>query len=170
MFKTSCRKNKFNRCLLFMQQHITKSTIKLLKFTKKGIYCVPGKFHIDPWEPVDYAIITHGHGDHARAGMKHYLCHNFTIPILKSRLGPLSSQGLEYGESLDINGVKVSLHPAGHIIGSAQVRLEYKGRVIVVSGDYNSKMMDYQLLLKLLNVMNSLVKALLVSQSTIGWK
>jgi len=119
-----------------MQQHITKSTIKLLKFTKKGIYCVPGKFHIDLWEPVDYAIITHGHGDHARAGMKHYLCHNFTIPILKSRLGPLSSQGLEYGESLDINGVKVSLHPAGHIIGSAQVRLEYKGRVIVVSGDY----------------------------------
>lgn len=95
-----------------------------------------GEFYIDPWTEVDYAVITHGHGDHARAGMKHYLCHHFTVPILKRRIGDINVQGVAYHETLNINGVKVSLHPAGHIIGSAQVRLEYKGKVVVVSGDY----------------------------------
>lgn len=108
----------------------------MLKFTKKGIYCIPGKFYIDPWEPVDYAVITHGHADHARSGMKHYLCHHFTVPILRSRIGAVKTQGVDYNEMLSINGVSVSLHPAGHIIGSAQIRLEYKGKVIVISGDY----------------------------------
>lgn len=109
----------------------------MLKFTPKGIYCVPGKFYIDPWRPVDYALITHGHADHARWGMKKYLCHHFTVPILKSRIGKdIQVQGIEYNESLTINGVKVSFHPAGHIIGSAQIRLEYKGKIVVVSGDY----------------------------------
>ncbi|WP_426277909.1 ligase-associated DNA damage response exonuclease [Chryseobacterium sp. S-02] len=109
----------------------------LLRFTPKGIYCIPGKFYIDPWRPVDLAIITHGHADHARSGMKKYLCHHFTKPILHSRIGKeIECQSVEYGEILNINGVKVSLHPAGHIIGSAQIRMEYKGYVSVVSGDY----------------------------------
>lgn len=109
----------------------------LLKFTSKGIYCVPGKFYIDPWRPVDLAVITHGHADHARGGMKKYLCHQFTKPILYSRIGRnIECQGVDYGEVLNINGVKVSLHPAGHIIGSAQIRMEYKGYVAVISGDY----------------------------------
>lgn len=109
----------------------------LLKFTPKGIYCIPGKFYIDPWRPVDLAVITHGHADHARSGMKKYLCHHFTKPILHSRIGKeIECQSVEYGEILNINGVKVSLHPAGHIIGSAQIRMEYKGYVSVVSGDY----------------------------------
>jgi putative mRNA 3-end processing factor len=109
----------------------------LLKFTSKGIYCIPGKFYIDPWKPVDLAVITHGHADHARSGMKKYLCHHFTKPILHSRIGKeIECQSVEYGEVLNINGVKVSLHPAGHIIGSAQIRMEYKGYVSVVSGDY----------------------------------
>ncbi len=109
----------------------------MLKFTPKGIYCVPGKFYIDPWRPVDYALITHGHADHARWGMKKYLCHHFTVPILKSRIGKdIKVQGIEYNENLVINDVKVSFHPAGHIIGSAQIRLEHKGRIVVISGDY----------------------------------
>ncbi|MFW2135662.1 ligase-associated DNA damage response exonuclease [Chryseobacterium sp. TY4] len=109
----------------------------LLKYTNKGIYCIPGKFYIDPWRPVDLALITHGHADHARSGMKKYLCHHFTKPILHSRIGKdIVCQSVEYGEILNINGVKVSFHPAGHIIGSAQIRMEYKGYVSVVSGDY----------------------------------
>lgn len=109
----------------------------MLKFTSKGIYCIPGKFYIDPWRPVDYALITHGHADHARWGMKKYLCHHFTVPILKSRIGKdIQVQGIEYNESIIINSVKVSFHPAGHIIGSAQIRLEHKGKIVVISGDY----------------------------------
>lgn len=111
--------------------------MKLLQFTNKGIYCPPGKFYIDPWRPVDLAVITHGHGDHARWGMKKYLCHHFTKPILHSRISTeIECQSVEYGEEININGVKVSFHPAGHIIGSAQIRMEYKGYVAVVSGDY----------------------------------
>jgi putative mRNA 3-end processing factor len=83
------------------------------------------------------AVITHGHADHARWGMKKYLCHHFTKPILYQRIGPdIECQGVEYGEKINMNGVQVSLHPAGHIIGSAQIRLEYKGYVMVISGDY----------------------------------
>jgi len=83
------------------------------------------------------AVITHGHADHARWGMKKYLCHHFTKPILYQRIGmDIECQSVEYGEVININGVKLSLHPAGHIIGSAQIRLEYKGYVVVISGDY----------------------------------
>lgn len=111
--------------------------MKLIRFTNKGIYCPQGKFYIDPWRPVDLAIITHGHADHARWGMKKYLCHHFTKPILHSRISEdIEVQSMEYGEKIMINGVQVSLHPAGHIIGSAQIRLEYKGYVSVISGDY----------------------------------
>lgn len=109
----------------------------MLEFRKEGIYCPQGRFYIDPWLPVDYAIITHAHSDHARIGMKKYLCHKLTAPILKLRLGKdIKVQTLEYAETLIINSVKVSLFPAGHLIGSAQVRLEYQGKVTVVSGDY----------------------------------
>ncbi len=109
----------------------------MLRFTPKGIYCIPGRFYIDPWRPVDRAVITHGHSDHARWGMKQYLCHHYTVPILKSRIGPdIAVQGIGYDELITVNGVKVSLHPAGHIIGSAQVRMEYEGKISVVSGDY----------------------------------
>lgn len=111
--------------------------MKLVEFTSKGIYCIPGKFYLDPWRPVDLAIISHGHGDHAKWGMKKYLCHDFTKPILKHRMGPdIEVQSLPYGEEIVINGVKVSFHPAGHIVGSSQIRMEYKGYVTVFSGDY----------------------------------
>ncbi|MCP1996466.1 ligase-associated DNA damage response exonuclease [Flavobacterium sp. HSC-61S13] len=109
----------------------------MLKFTDKGIYCIPGRFYIDPWKPVDKALITHGHADHAHWGMKSYLCHHFTVPILKSRISEdINVQGIAYNEIIRINGVQVSFHPAGHIIGSAQIRMVYKGKVVVVSGDY----------------------------------
>lgn len=109
----------------------------LLKFTTKGIYCIPGKFYIDPWRPVDLAIITHGHADHARPGMNKYLCHHYTRPVLHTRIGKdILCDSVEYGEVIYINGVRVSLHPAGHIIGSAQIKMEYKGYISVVSGDY----------------------------------
>lgn len=109
----------------------------MLTFTNKGIYCAAGNFYIDPWRPVDKAIITHGHADHARSGMGSYLCHEFSVPILKSRIGThINVEGIPYNHIIYINCVKVSLHPAGHIIGSAQVRLEHKGKVVVISGDY----------------------------------
>ncbi len=109
----------------------------MLKFDHYGIFCEPAGIYIDPWKPVDKAIITHAHSDHARWGNKHYLAHHGSIPVLKYRLGSeVNAQGLDYGEEIAINGVKISLHPAGHIIGSSQVRLEHKGEVWVVSGDY----------------------------------
>jgi len=110
---------------------------KLLEFTSKGIYCPQADVFIDPWGSVDKAIITHAHSDHARRGSRHYLAHKFSVPIMKYRLGnDITAEGIEYGECVEINGVNISLYPAGHIPGSAQVRLEYKGEVAVVSGDY----------------------------------
>ena len=112
----------------------------LLEFTDKGIYCSIGKFYIDPWHPVDKAIITHAHSDHARRGSKYYLCHHFTKPLLKTRLGEdIVVESVNYLETVFINNVKVSFHPAGHIVGSAQIRLEYNGDIWVVSGDYKTE-------------------------------
>jgi putative mRNA 3-end processing factor len=109
----------------------------LLEFTSKGICCPIAGVYIDPWIPVDRAIITHTHSDHAHPGSHHYLIHKDSVPVLKLRLGEnVSYQAMEYGEKIIINGVRFSLHPAGHIIGSAQVRVEHKGEVWVVSGDY----------------------------------
>ncbi len=109
----------------------------MLKFTERGIYCPQAGLYVDPWEPVERAIVTHGHSDHARWGMGCYLCHRHTAPILRLRLGmDTAIQELDYGDVITINGVRISLHPAGHIIGSAQVRLEYRDEVWVVSGDY----------------------------------
>ena len=108
----------------------------LIQFTDRGLYCPQGGFYIDPWRPVDRAVITHGHSDHARWGNKSYLCHHHTLPILQLRLGPNHYQSVDWNEPVIMNGVKVSLHPAGHIIGSSQVRVEYLGEVWVISGDY----------------------------------
>ena len=108
----------------------------LLEFTDKGIYCATGKFYIDPWKPVDDAVITHAHADHAYYGHKHYLAHNFSKEVLLYRLGDIHLQTVGYGEKVMKNGVKISLFPAGHVIGSAQIRVEYQGEVWVVSGDY----------------------------------
>ena len=113
---------------------------KLLQFTNKGIYCPQADVYIDPSSSVENAVITHAHSDHARRGSRHYLAHHISIPILKYRLGKnISAEGTEYGECIEVNGVKFSLHPAGHIPGSAQVRLEFKGEVAVVSGDYKTE-------------------------------
>src|SRR4051794_35507580 len=97
----------------------------LIEFTDKGLFCRQGNFYIDPWKPVDKAVITHAHSDHAHAGNGHYLCHHFTKPLLQLRLGYNSYQSIDWNETIFINGVRLSLHPAGHIIGSAQVRVEY---------------------------------------------
>lgn len=109
----------------------------LLKTTDRGIFCEAGDFYIDPWKPVDFAVITHGHSDHARWGSKNYLSEKSGVSILQHRLGPDARiEGVGYRETLSRNGVKISLHPAGHILGSAQIRIEHSGEVAVVSGDY----------------------------------
>mgnify|MGYP006266846021 FL=1 len=111
----------------------------LLRFTDRGFYCPQADCYIDPWRPVNRAIITHAHADHARWGHRHYLCHPLTAPILRHRIGPdISIETRSYGETFTRNGVRISLHPAGHILGSAQVRLEYRGEIWVLSGDYKT--------------------------------
>lgn len=111
----------------------------LLEFTDRGIYCPPADVYIDPWRPVRRALITHGHADHARWGHKHYLCTKLAKPVIRYRLGPIQIDTVAYGETRTINGVRFSFHPAGHIIGSAQIRVEYKGEVWVASGDYKTE-------------------------------
>jgi putative mRNA 3-end processing factor len=110
----------------------------LLELTANGLYCSQGDFYIDPWKPVERALITHAHSDHARWGSKEYLCHDQTLPLLRLRLGDQSYSSLPWGTSIQHNGVSISFHPAGHIIGSAQIRLEHKGEIWVVSGDYKT--------------------------------
>ncbi|KWT97978.1 MULTISPECIES: ligase-associated DNA damage response exonuclease [unclassified Variovorax] len=105
----------------------------------EGLYCPPGDFYIDPWRPVDRAVITHGHSDHARVGHGHYLAHEDSAGTLRARLGDVTLQTLPYGQAIDHHGVRLSLHPAGHVLGSAQVRLEHGGRVWVASGDYKTE-------------------------------
>jgi len=111
----------------------------LLVFNDKGIYCKKADVYLDPWKPVKKAIISHGHADHSRWGHQQYIMHYNTIPIAKHRLGDIHVSGVEYGESFSINGVKFSLHPAGHVIGSAMIRVEYQGEVWVFSGDYKDE-------------------------------
>ncbi len=108
----------------------------VLTFTDRGLYCPAGDFHIDPWRPVSRALITHAHSDHARAGMEHYLATPGTAPVLRLRLGDIPLQTLAYGIPQRIGGATVSFHPAGHVPGSAQIRVEVAGQVWVVSGDY----------------------------------
>jgi len=109
----------------------------LLENTERGLYCAAGDFYIDPWEPVAWAVITHAHGDHARPGCGRYLTASPGVEALRERLEPWSDiDGVDYGRTITHRGVQISLHPAGHILGSAQVRLEHEGQVWVVSGDY----------------------------------
>jgi putative mRNA 3-end processing factor len=110
--------------------------MELVVTRPEGLYCVPGDFFIDPWRPVERAVITHAHGDHARIGHRRYLSAAAGAPVLRRRLGPIALDVLPYGECIDVNGVSVSLHPAGHVLGSAQVRIEHRGEIWVVSGDY----------------------------------
>jgi putative mRNA 3-end processing factor len=113
--------------------------VTLLHLTDRGLYCAAGDFYIDPWASVDRAVVTHAHGDHVAWGCRAYLTASPGSQILESRLEAGSRvRGAAYGERLDLNGVCLSLHPAGHILGSAQVRLEYGGEVWVVSGDYKT--------------------------------
>ena len=109
----------------------------LIVLRPEGLYCPAGDFHIDPWRPVARAVITHAHADHARVGHGAYLASAVSAGVLRARLGAgIALQGLGYGEAVMLNGVRVSLHPAGHVLGSAQVRVEHRGRVWVASGDY----------------------------------
>jgi len=109
----------------------------LLTVSPKGLYCEAGAFHIDPWCPVERALITHAHSDHVCAGSANYLSVTDGVGALRARIGDSGSvESLRYGEMISTNGVHVSFHPAGHILGSAQIRLEHQGEVWVVSGDY----------------------------------
>ncbi|SEN96244.1 ligase-associated DNA damage response exonuclease [Palleronia pelagia] len=110
----------------------------LLSFTDRGIYCAAGDFFIDPWRPVDRALITHGHADHSRPGMGRYLATGAAAPVMRHRLGDIAIDTIAFGERRQINDVIVSFHPAGHVPGSAQIRVEHRGEVWVVSGDYKT--------------------------------
>ena len=109
----------------------------VVQLTNEGLFCAAGNFFIDPWRPVPLAVITHGHADHARTGAETYICSRTSEPILRHRLGAdIKAIALDYGETLELGQAKISLHPAGHVLGSAQVRVEVNGQVWVVSGDY----------------------------------
>ena len=110
----------------------------LITLTSKGLYCEKANVYIDPWRKVDKALITHAHSDHARPGMNSYLAHDLSVDILRHRLGiGINIQGIAYEKPITINGVEITFFPAGHIIGSAQIRLRDKHECWVISGDYN---------------------------------
>ncbi|MBC7419188.1 MAG: ligase-associated DNA damage response exonuclease [Bdellovibrio sp.] len=114
-----------------------KTVNNLVRATSEGLYCEPGNFFIDPWKPVQTALITHAHSDHAHAGSAQYFCAEKCLPLLKHRIGHENKyHALKYGEKFKIGDTVISFHPAGHILGSSQVRIEYKGKVWVVSGDF----------------------------------
>jgi putative mRNA 3-end processing factor len=109
----------------------------LVVATPRGLFCAAGNFHIDPWAPVETALITHAHSDHARGGSEHYFALDSNLPLIGKRLGEsIDARGLAAGEKLAFRDVQVSFHPAGHILGSAQIRIDDGHRVCVVSGDY----------------------------------
>ncbi len=110
----------------------------VLEFRPQGIYCPAGDFYIDPWKPVDRALITHGHADHSRWGMKRYLATQAATPVIKHRLGDIDIETIAYAEQRRIGDATVSFHPAGHVPGSAQIRIEVAGEVWVASGDYKT--------------------------------
>jgi putative mRNA 3-end processing factor len=112
----------------------------ILRQTDRGLYCEAGDFYVDPWMAVPRAIITHAHGDHARWGCDSYLAAREGERVMRTRLGAGAQiRFVEYGEVVALGGAQVSLHPAGHILGSAQVRIAYRGEVCVVSGDYKTE-------------------------------
>jgi putative mRNA 3-end processing factor len=108
-----------------------------LTLTEAGLYCPAGDFYIDPWKGVPRAIITHAHSDHARAGSEAYLCARSGLGILAARIGTKAPiEAVDYSERIKIKDAVVSLHPAGHVLGSSQIRIEVKGHVTVITGDY----------------------------------
>ena len=113
----------------------------LLRVTDRGLYCEAGDFYVDPWAAVDRAVVTHAHGDHVAWGCRAYLTAEPGVPVLRAAAGPggPDPRRRHTASALDIGGVRVSLHPAGHILGSAQVRIEHGGEVWVVSGDYKTE-------------------------------
>lgn len=112
----------------------------LIQYTPAGLYCPVADVYIDPQKPVTRALITHGHTDHAISGHRYYLCTKLTEAVIKLRLGSfIQTQVTDFGSPIYINGVRFSFHPAGHIPGSAQIRIEYKGEVIVITGDYKTE-------------------------------
>lgn len=111
----------------------------VLTLTDRGLYCPAGDFFIDPWRPVDRALITHGHADHARTGHARYLATHAALPVMRHRLGGIAAEGVGYGETRRIGEADISFHPAGHVPGSAQIRVEVAGEVWVVSGDYKTE-------------------------------
>ena len=116
---------------------MTANSAPLVVVTANGLYCPPGDFHIDPWQPVQTAVITHGHGDHLRHGSARYILARPGAGIARQRLGgDRELAPAEYGTPITLGTTTVSLHPAGHILGSSQVRIEHEGCVWVVSGDY----------------------------------
>jgi putative mRNA 3-end processing factor len=112
----------------------------LILSTDRGLYCPAGDFHIDAWKPVARNVVTHAHSDHARRGSDRYLVPPDGVPILKRRLGAdIAVDAIDYGQPINMNGVALSLHPAGHLLGSAQVRVEHDGQVWVFTGDYKTE-------------------------------
>ena len=112
----------------------------MLTETSSGLWCAAGRFHIDPWQPVERAVITHAHGDHARPGSAAYLCASPCEPLLRRRFGadcPIES--IPYGQALTIGDVRLSFHPAGHVLGSAQIRLESNDGVWVVAATTSAR-------------------------------
>jgi putative mRNA 3-end processing factor len=110
--------------------------LALIVPTAKGIYVPAGDFYIDPVKPVPRAMITHAHSDHARRGHGAYLCTEGTAPLLRARLGQIPIQTLPWSKQLTVGEVCISFHPAGHMLGSAQIRIVYKGYVFLVTGDF----------------------------------
>lgn len=105
-----------------------------------GIYCPAADLWIDPTRPKPRAAITHGHADHARAGHESVLATMQTLAIMASRFGPQAgAQAIGYGETIQLGDVRIGFHPAGHVLGSAQISLEHKGKRIVISGDYKRR-------------------------------
>ena len=112
----------------------------LLRTDDRGLFCEAGGFHIDPWRPVERAVISHAHGDHARGGSGAYLAAEASVPVLRKRIGGEARiEGVPFGETVRVGEAAVSFHPAGHILGSAQVRVERGGEVWVFSGDYKRR-------------------------------
>ena len=109
----------------------------LVTVTNDGLYCPRGAFHIDPWNPVPYALVTHAHGDHLSPGCGRYLLAEDGLQVFRARIGPdADAVTLNYGQAVAINGVRISFHPSGHILGAVQIRLEYQGEIWVITGDY----------------------------------
>ncbi|WP_308914783.1 ligase-associated DNA damage response exonuclease [Jannaschia sp. LMIT008] len=110
----------------------------VLEFRDEGIFCPAGDFYIDPWRPVPRALITHGHADHSYPGHGRYLATQAALPVMRHRLGDIRAEDITYGEVRRIGDVDVTFFPAGHVPGSAQIRVEHRGEVWVVSGDYKT--------------------------------